>query len=484
MRLTALALLLLSPSAFAAAPADLVIAMDVEPAALIANSVSTVHPQYGGSHPGMFDVRDELGVVLPTLPPTMGMLATNHVDALCEDYDFPPGGDGGDRATLSFALDVPDTARSYAFDFYFLSREYPKWVGDIYNDEFQVEADYGLGPEQIVFDAFGNPVSVNSTLFAVVDPAELEGTCFDQHGGTGWTTTIAPVAPGSVLELMFTIFDRGDGVWASAVLLDNFRFSDDEVDGPTTETPEPDGPLRLSFLSPKEGDVGGGYEVQVHGRGFTADSALFVDGVQLPDEDVSIAASGEVILIASMPPHGEGEVDLRIDRGDESMLLASGFTYWDLTGGERPPHIVGVAPSEASTGGGTELLVRGESIHPDATVVFLTLGEDGDFVATTDALAVESRELAPGEHELYVTAPEHPPGWADLVVVNPAGARSVPGYPVRFGDEVAARIGPPPRGCEGCSVGGGSGNWWLGGLLGLLGLVWRRRGEGARGGPR
>ena len=472
MRLFALVVLLLSPPALAATPAELVFAMDVDPTALIASSITTVHPLYGGSNPAMFDVRTELGLILPYGPPTMALLATANANALCEDYDFPPGGDGGDRATLSFALDVPDTAHSYAFNFYFLSREYPEWVGDIYNDEFQVEADYGLGPQQIVFDAFGNPVSVNSTLFAVVDPAQLVCSCFDDNGGTGWTQTVAPVEPGSVLELTFTIFDRGDGVYASAVLLDNFRFSDDEVEGPTTETPAPDGPLRLSFLSPKEGDAAGGYEVRVTGRGFTADTALFIDGVAVPEDDVSIAASGEVILIASMPAHDDGEVDIRVDRGEETMALASGFTYWDPTGGERPPHIVGVSPSEAWTGGGSELLVRGEDIHPDGTVVFLALDDEGVLVGSTDADAVEAREIEPGVTELFVTAPMHREGWADLLVVNPSGARSVPAYPVLFSDNGSGSIDLPPRGCEGCSAGGGAGGW---GLVVLVAGWWRRK---------
>lgn len=96
---------------------------------------------------------------------------------------------------------MPDWANSQRSQFYFLSREYPEWVGDQYDDNSEVFVDKPAWSGQVVFDAFGNPVSVNSALFAEVNPANLVGTGFDEDRSTGWVHTIAPAEPGSTLTL-------------------------------------------------------------------------------------------------------------------------------------------------------------------------------------------------------------------------------------------------------------------------------------------
>jgi MYXO-CTERM domain-containing protein len=480
MRLFVLLALLTPLTTHAAAtPEALVAAMDVDPTTLVPNSISTLNPLYGASNPQMFDVVGNLGVIPPYGPPDMALLSTGNADGLCNDYDYPPGGEGGDSATLSFQLNVPDDANSYGFNFFFLSREYPEYVGQIYNDEFSVEVTNPAWSGQIVFDAFGNVVSVNNALFVVTTPGPLTGTCFDEHGGTGWTQTVAPVTPGSVLELTFNILDRGDGIFDSAVLIDNFLFSSIPIDEPGTEIPNPDGPLRLSFLSPKEGDIAGDYEVAVTGRGFNADTVLLVDGEPVPEGDISIAASGELILIASMPAHAEGDVDIEVQRGDETVTLETGFAYWAVSPGERPPRIRGVFPHTLSPDGGTELQVRGDDFDREASVVFLTVGEGGEFTGSTDAASIEPRELEDGTVELIVVAPPHATGWVDLLVTNPTGAESVPGYPVDY-DGRATQPREPGQDCS-CSSGGGQARWGL--LLGLLLLRRRRHNSASSHGP-
>ena len=43
-------------------------------------------------------------------------------------------------------------------------------------------------------------------------------------GATGWLTTQAPIAPGETFTLEFMIWDAGDGVLDSSVLIDNFQW--------------------------------------------------------------------------------------------------------------------------------------------------------------------------------------------------------------------------------------------------------------------
>ena len=53
-------------------------------------------------------------------------------------------------------------------------------------------------------------------------------------GSTGWLSTTAPIQPNEDITLRFVIFDEGDGVLDSAVLLDNFQWGAATVMGPST----------------------------------------------------------------------------------------------------------------------------------------------------------------------------------------------------------------------------------------------------------
>lgn len=64
----------------------------------------------------------------------------------------------------------------------------------------------------------------------------LSGTGFEGHAASGWLTTSAPVTPGSEITIRFAIWDSGDGLLDSTVLIDDFKFS---VDGADTAQTKP-----------------------------------------------------------------------------------------------------------------------------------------------------------------------------------------------------------------------------------------------------
>ena len=93
----------------------------------------------------------------------------------------------------------------------------------------------------LAMDAAGNPVGVNlaaSGLFTQCKPVDkysatsescigtgdLEGTGFEDHGGTGWLTTRGNVVGGEVITLRLAIWDLGDHALDSLVLIDNFKW--------------------------------------------------------------------------------------------------------------------------------------------------------------------------------------------------------------------------------------------------------------------
>ena len=106
-------------------------------------------------------------------------------------------------------------------------------------------------PTNISFDTQKNPITVNNGFFTVcterrdqaADEAlharrstDIAGTGYEDvgsgipipagmpGGSTGWLTTTAPVTPGEDVTLHFIIFDEGDRILDSAVLIDNFQW--------------------------------------------------------------------------------------------------------------------------------------------------------------------------------------------------------------------------------------------------------------------
>ncbi len=161
-------------------------------------------------------------------------------------------------AVTSLEIRVPNNAKGFSFDFNFFSSEWPEYVCTEFNDGFlavlESEAFNGGSPENISFDAQGNPVSVNNGFFDRCTPNtktcgdgketlsacsggedELKGTGYYNKGSycdtsstgggaTGWLTTSAPVKPGETIKLKFMIWNTGDTNYQSSVLLDNFRW--------------------------------------------------------------------------------------------------------------------------------------------------------------------------------------------------------------------------------------------------------------------
>ncbi len=458
----ALALTLSLPALAAAPAADLIPAMDIPPNLLI-GGVTTP-----GSSPQMFDVVGSLGSFLPQNGGTMGLMFTGNVDLLpsLQDHDYPPMGAPGDTATLQFSLQVPPWAQSFSFKFIFCSREYPEWIGSEYNDLFEVDMVNDAWTDQIVFDAFGNPISINNTLFVVTDPGDLTGTGFDQDGCTGWVQTIAPVSDTSPLDLTIQIGDVGDGLYDSVVVMDDFSFSgDDPPDGPWTgEVPNPS-PLDVHYASPKEGPLDGGGAITLRGENFTPDVSVQVGAA--PVTDLTVGAGGDSLTLGTMPSAEAagvadgGAVDIVVSRGVDDVTLVRGYTYWDESEGEIPPMIDEVRPPRAGLDGGYDVRVRGVGIQGGADVGFVIEGDGGPEVVAAEVLGVQPIE---GGQEVLIRTPPMEEGWAELVLQNPDGLQAVPPFPFQFtADADVDPVDPGSRdpGCA-CTSGGEGGSWlWL-----------------------
>lgn len=162
-----------------------------------------------------------------------------------------------DYSEVSLAIQVPSNAQAFSFDFNFMSIEFPEFVCTSFDDTFLAMLESSAFTGNVSFDSMGNRVSINVGFFDVclaganpLNPtetagctgeADLIGTGYNHAssggaggGGTGWLTTTAPVVPGEKILLTFMIFDEGDHTLDSTVLIDNFRWELEPVDGPVT----------------------------------------------------------------------------------------------------------------------------------------------------------------------------------------------------------------------------------------------------------
>ena len=160
-------------------------------------------------------------------------------------------GDVNDAVMLQMRIRVPKTAKSFSFNIYFITKEYPNYICSRYNDFFiaLLDSSYTSSDpnlqnpldKNLAMDAAGNPVGINlapSGLFTQCSPVssypatqescigteELQGTGFASNGGTGWLTTRGNVVGGEVITLRLAIWDLYDHVYDSLVLIDNFKW--------------------------------------------------------------------------------------------------------------------------------------------------------------------------------------------------------------------------------------------------------------------
>ncbi len=169
-----------------------------------------------------------------------------------------------DYVELALEIAVPSNAQSFQFDFHFFSTEYPEWVGSEYNDTFWVNLTSPDLNGNISFDKNGTPIRINNAFFDICDPdpskpqtasmcskpsVSLTGTGYAKEcvmdsisagGSTDWLYTLSPVKnpstpkPPDTIKLVFSIFDKGDPVLDSTVLIDNFRWKLSPAKEPVT----------------------------------------------------------------------------------------------------------------------------------------------------------------------------------------------------------------------------------------------------------
>lgn len=138
-----------------------------------------------------------------------------------------------DPTVLRLDLEVPESANCLiGMDFRFASEEYPEFVGSNFNDAFVAEVGDTTwsvdgqnidAPRNFAFDEQANPITVNAAGDATMNEAAADGTTYD--GASTLLTAATPLEPGPE-SVYLSIFDVGDGIYDSTVMVDNIRVGE------------------------------------------------------------------------------------------------------------------------------------------------------------------------------------------------------------------------------------------------------------------
>ena len=149
---------------------------------------------------------------------------------------------GGDPLTaydyteLRFVAVAPQRTAALHLDFAFLTTEYPPRFPGGHNDLFVAWVASERYTGNFALDPDANPIAAETLPYTIkldAMPMDCEPNCpdeplrgfaFEGHAGTPWLPAEIGVRAGETIEVVFALFDVGDGKADSAVLLDGVRW--------------------------------------------------------------------------------------------------------------------------------------------------------------------------------------------------------------------------------------------------------------------
>ncbi len=208
--------------------------------AILADPSTLVSSSATGNDLEFYVYTSPVGYLTATAGSTFLLMSTGDASVLAgvpsteANTDLPPAGVIGDNASLTLTLLVPADVNALRFDYRFMSDEYPQYT---VNDYFHAILNDSSGSHQLAFDSLGREIGVGNNVF---DPSiATTGTVF--NGATPQITNHAAVVPGETITLTFEIGDAMDGLYDTAVFIDNVEFYSGADNLPPVTTDDYDG---------------------------------------------------------------------------------------------------------------------------------------------------------------------------------------------------------------------------------------------------
>lgn len=160
----------------------------------------------------MGDVRSigQLGSLKPVKNQKMAILTTGIGSA---EQSYLSGTEG---SALSQTVAVPSNAKTLHFSYDFVSEEPMEYIGSKFDDTFEVQILSGTGAETLLVE------SVNSATWTKIDGIDFDGGDETTYH-TIWKSVDLDVSKyaGQQINIRFLVYDKGDSIYDSAVLLDD-----------------------------------------------------------------------------------------------------------------------------------------------------------------------------------------------------------------------------------------------------------------------
>lgn len=154
-------------------------------------------------------VINKLGSIVPYKNQKMAILTTGIGSA---ENDYLAGTEG---SVLSQAVKIPENTKSLAFSYDFVSEEPMEYVGSSFNDTFAVQIISESGVETILTN------DVNTATWYEISGIDFDGGDSTTYH-TEWKNEECDISKyaGQVVTIRFMVYDVGDSIYDSAVLLD------------------------------------------------------------------------------------------------------------------------------------------------------------------------------------------------------------------------------------------------------------------------
>ena len=158
-------------------------------------------------------VINKLGSLVPYQNQRMAILTTGIGSA---EKDYLSGTEG---SVLSQVVVVPEDKKSLMFTYDFVSEEPMEYVGSQYNDTFVVQIVSNSGTETILED------TINTASWYEVSGIDFDGGDSTTYH-TNWKSMEYDLSKyaGQKVNIRFMVYDVGDSIYDSAVLLDAVSF--------------------------------------------------------------------------------------------------------------------------------------------------------------------------------------------------------------------------------------------------------------------
>lgn len=149
-------------------------------------------------------------------------------DSLYQTWVVDDNANFHDQLFMRFTVTPPEGVHGYLFDFAFFSSEHPTYLDTAFNDTFVAWSSSESYTGNLTFVGQA-PLSTTAleqqgAFQYVGESPALAGTGFETHAATPWLLARGPAIPGEPVQLTLFLADVGDALFASVVLLDNFRW--------------------------------------------------------------------------------------------------------------------------------------------------------------------------------------------------------------------------------------------------------------------